>query len=218
MEALAHVSTGLTAAHFYVSRQPFRQPFTTPALPPKRGRGSDQTKERIKVTTEYLIGSKVIAEEWKIRDESLTGIGLIRPQTEQGDAWLSHGLLIAVRPRGGNNALVGTIQWLEEANNGDLHVGVRLLPGVPSAIAARAMGSEVYFPALVLLPLPPVAAPSSIVLPPGTFAPQRVVEVFRQGVDRIQLTALLESGEDFERVAFMPAGSVYVPVELEAEI
>jgi len=218
MEALAHVSTGLTAAHFYVSRQPFRQPFTSPALPPRRSRGKgDQTTERIKVTTEYLLGSKVIAEEWRIRDESLTGIGLIRPQSEQGDAWLSHGLLIAVRPRGGNNALVGTIQWLEESKTGDLHVGVRLLPGVPSAIAARVMGTEEYFPALLLLPLPPLAAPSSIVLPPGSFAPQRVIEVFRQGVDRIQLTALLESGADFERVAFMPAGSVYVPIEVEAE-
>ena len=172
--------------------------------------------DRVKVAADYLVGSKIIAEQWVIRDESLTGVGVMRPAAEQGEAQLTHGLMLAVRPRGGGSAMVGTIQWLEEAAGGDLHVGVRLLPGMPWAIAGRVLGEEEYFPALLLLPRPPLVAPSSIVLPPGTFAPQRVIEVFRQGVDRIQLTALLESGVDFERVAFMPAGSVYVPTELEA--
>jgi cyclic-di-GMP-binding protein len=215
-EALAHVSTGLPAAHFYLSRQPFRQPFAPTPLPPRRRGKIDGTADRIKAATDYLLGSNIIAEQWMVRDESLTGIGLIRPENETGDAWLTHGLLIAVRPRGGNNALVGTIQWLEEAKAGDLHVGVRLLPGVPSAIAARGFGDEEFFPAILLLPLPALATPSSIVVPPGTFAPQRVLDIFRQGINRIQLTALLEGGIDFERVAFMPAGSVYVPIEVEA--
>jgi hypothetical protein len=215
-EALAHVSTGLAAAHFYLGRQPFRQPFTPSRLPPKRRGKTDGTTDRVKVATDYLHDRKIIAEQWMVQDESITGIGLLRPQSESSSAWLTHGLLIAVRPRGGTNALVGTIQWLEESKKGDLHVGVRLLPGVPSPVAARPMGTEDFFPAILLQPLPALAAPSSIVLPPGTFAPHRVVEIFRQGVDRIELTALLESSIDFERVAFMPAGSVYVPIEVEA--
>ena len=69
-----------------------------------------------------------------------------------------------MRPRGLNNTLLGTIQWLEEARQGDIFVGVRLLPGIPAPIAARRLGVESFEPAVLLLPLPAVNAPSSILL------------------------------------------------------
>ena len=94
----------------------------------------------------------------------------------------------------------------------DHPLAAKLLPGIPTAIAARPLGDERFVPALMLGPIPNLNAPSSVILPPGSYARDRVFELFVHGIDRIQLTGLLDSGADFERVAFMPAGSGNVPI------
>ena len=215
----AHVSNGLVAAHFYLSRQPFHQP-NDPVNIPQRGvsTASEHKADRIRVATEYLQVHRIHAEQWRIQDESITGLGMMRPAVEAGDSWLCLGLLLSVRPRGLNNTLLGTIQWLEEARQGDIFVGVRLLPGIPAPIAARRMGVESFEPAVLLLPLPAVNAPSSILLVTGRFEAQTVIEIWREGIDRIHLTGLLESSGGFDRFAFMPAGSVYDPANAATEI
>ena len=197
MDQLAHASPGLIAAHFYVAKQPFAQPFNPP-MPVESG------EERVRLATSYLKEHGIRAEQWIIRDESLTGLGLVRPLGESDDSRLIHGQLITVRRRGGGGVWIGTIQWLQEAIEGDLLIGARLVPGIPVAVAARRIGEEPFFPALMLDPIPAMNAPTSLLLPAGTYAPQRVIEIFRRGVDRIQLTGVLESGGDYERVAFMP--------------
>ena len=136
----------------------------------------------------------------------VTGLGLVRPLGESDDSRLVHGQLITIRRRGGGAVWVGTIQWLQEALNGDLLVGARLVPGIPSAISIRRLGEDAFVPALLLDPIPALNAPTSLLVPFGTFAPQRVVEVHRRGIERLQLTGLLEAGGDYERVAFMPVG------------
>lgn len=212
VEALAHVSTGLVAAHFYLGREPFQQPFVPSSLPRKSSGPSDVvTAQRVRAAADYMLLNNIHAEQWIIRDESVTGLGLIRPLDESDGSRLTHGLLVSVRPRGGGAVLVGTTQWLEEGTDGDLQIGVRLIPGVPAPIAARQHGQEKFFPALLLAPLPALNAPSSILLPAGSYAPQRVIEVFQRGIDRIVLTGLLDSGSDYERAAFMPAGVGHVP-------
>lgn len=197
-EQPAHVSPGLLAAHFYVGRQPFTQPFQTPPPIP------ESADERVKAATDYLLASGIRAEQWIIRDESLTGLGLVRPLDESDDSRLVHGQLITIRRRGGGAIWVGTIQWLQEAQDGDLLIGARLVPGVPSAVAARRIGETAFFPALQLDPIPALNAPTSLIVPYGTFAAQRLLEVYHRGIDRLQLTGLLEAGADYERVAFMP--------------
>ena len=207
VEALAHVSTGLVAAHFYLGKQPFEQPFVPSSLPrPSSGPRDVVSAQRVRAAADYMLLNNIQAEQWIIRDESVTGLGLIRPLDESEGSRLTHGLLVSIRPRGGGTVLVGTTQWLEEGADGDLQIGVRLIPGVPAPIAARYIGQEKFFPALLLAPLPALNAPSSIVLPAGSYAPQRVVEIFQRGIDRIQLTGLLDAGTDHERIAYMPAG------------
>lgn len=205
VESLAHVSTGIPAAHFYLSRRPFEQPFAASALPARDTLGADTI--RVKAATDYMQANRILVEQWIVRDESLNGIGLVRPMSESERARLIHGMLVSVRPRGGGPVLVGTIQWLEEVLAGDLRVGLKLLPGVPAAIAARRLGDDPFSPALMLAPIPQLNAPSAVVLPPGSYARDRIVELFDQGLRRIQLTGLLDSGPDHQRVAFMPAGS-----------
>lgn len=196
-EQPAHVSPGLLAAHFYVGRQPFVQPFQPVSV-------GDSADERVKAATTYLMSEGIRAEQWIIRDESLTGLGLVRPLDESDDSRLVHGQLITIRRRGGGTVWIGIIQWLQEAQDGDLLVGARLIPGIPSAVAVRRVGEDVFVPAVQLEPIPALNAPSSLLVPSGTYAPQRVLEIYRRGVDRVQLTGLLEAGADCERVAFMP--------------
>lgn len=206
VQTLAHVSGGLVAAHFYFGKRPFEQPFSPTALPRRaRARGAEPAAERVRIAADYLLVNKIHTEQWIIRDESISGLGLIRPFDEIEGASLVHGILVTVRPRGGGSALLGTVQWLQEAVDGDLHVGVRLIPGVPNPIAARQLGQDKFFPALLLAPIPAMNVPSSVLLPIGSYVHGRTVEIFLRGVDRIQLTGLLEAGTDFERIAFMPA-------------
>ena len=48
--------------------------------------------------------------------------------------------------------------------------------------------------------------PPSIVISPGTYAPSRILDMFEDGKPRpIRLTALLDSGSNFERATFTAA-------------
>lgn len=203
IDTIAHVSVGIKAAHFFLSKRPFEQPVLNRA---EASSDAGAPESRIKAATEYMMMVGITAEQWIVRDESVGGLGLIRPLDEAESTRLAHGQLVSVRPRGGNTLLVGTIQWLQEAQDGDLHVGVRLVPGLPSPVAVRTNGQEKFAPALMLAPVPALNAPSSLLLPPGTYAMDRVLQVYSRDLESVQLTGLLDAGTDFERVAFVPRG------------
>ncbi len=201
IDARAHVSTGVRAAHFYVSKRPFEQPVefgaaAMTALP----------EPRIKAAADYMLSNGIAAEEWIVRDESLGGIGLVRPRDEQNKTRLAHAQLVSVRPRGGPTMLVGTIQWLQEAQDGDLHIGVRLIPGLAAPVAVRIAKAEKFQPALLIAPVTALSSPTSLLLAPGTYALERVVEVHGRVRQEVRFTGLLEHGADFERIAFLPTG------------
>ncbi|MCX7893092.1 MAG: hypothetical protein N2544_12085 [Burkholderiales bacterium] len=139
-------------------------------------------------------------ETWQLRDASIAGVGLVRPRDDTRAARLAHGELLLVRPEAGA-AMLAAVQWMQESPEGDLHVGARILPGVPEAVTARDAGSEGGgAPAIALSALPALAAPPSLVLRRGTFAPDRALELATSV--RVRLAALLESGADFERAGF----------------
>ena len=143
------------------------------------------------------------AEAWEIADESAQGFRMVRRAGKDGRRY-SHGQLLAVRPSDAKGYLLGQVRWLMAAENGDLHAGVRLLPGVPSALAVRATGLNVQDQSYVQgLALSAAAeAPPSLVLPAGWFKPKRVVEVRTEGTSRVRLLETLERGLDYERVSY----------------
>ncbi|MFN0300200.1 MAG: hypothetical protein ACKVQU_07575 [Burkholderiales bacterium] len=201
IDARAQISTGIRAAHFYLSKRPFEQPVdggasAITALP----------ESRIKAAADYMLTNGIVAEEWIVRDEGLGGIGLVRPRDEPNKTRLAHGQLVSVRPRGGPTMLVGTIQWLQEAQDGDLHIGVRLLPGLAAPVAVRVSKEEKFLPALLIAPVTALNSPTSLLLAPGAYASQRTVEVHGRHRQEVQFTGLLENGADFERIAFSPTG------------
>jgi hypothetical protein len=108
-----------------------------------------------------------------------------------------------VRPVAGGAGMLAAVQWLQEAPNGDLHVGARILPGVPEPVTARdAESGATETPAIALSALAAVAAPATIVLPRGWFRPGRVLKLAETSGGEVRLSALLEHGTDFERAGF----------------
>lgn len=206
INAVAHVSVGIQAAHFFLSKRPFEQPALEDAGEASTIAGPGEA--RIKAATEYMLMNGISAEQWVLRDESIGGMGLIRPRDEIESTRLGHGQLVSVRPRGGHTVTVGTIQWLQEAQDGDLHVGVKLVPGMPSPVAVRLEERAKFIAALMLPTVTALNAPTSLLLPLGTYALNRTLELVTNHREQVQLTGLLEVGADFERVAFVPMGRV----------
>ena len=202
LDQVAHVSTGLNASHFYIGKKTFEQPLTA-----GNTQAQKQSDLRVKAATEFLMTNGIRAEQWLIRDESMTGIGLTRPLGEADDSRLLHNQLVSIRSRGNGMVWIGTIQWMQQTVDGDLNIGARLVPGIPVAISARCVGQPKFFQALLLEPIPALNAPTSLLLPLGSYSSQGVVEIYKRGLERIRLTGLLEAGTDYERVAFMNAGA-----------
>ena len=87
-----------------------------------------------------------------------------------------------------------------------LVAGIAALPGVPQAIAARAVGehghAELYSRGFLLPAIPAVNTEQSLVLPQGWYQVGRVIEIYTDGIWRVRLNRVLQDGPDFERVSF----------------
>jgi hypothetical protein len=91
---------------------------------------------------------------------------------------------------------------------GSLSIELKSWPGTPRTVAVRPMSSafseDPPLPAIELLASPEEAA--TLVVPPRTFAPGRLLRSMEAGPERkLKLTKLLQRGADFERVAFEEA-------------
>jgi hypothetical protein len=148
-----------------------------------------------------------IIEQWQIEDQSAQGLRMVRPAA-QGGKRLAHAQLVGVRPADGKQFMLAQVRWLMAADNGDVHVGVKLIPGIPAPLAIRPTGlnvqQESWVPALALAPAPTLNSPASLVLASGLYKPKRVIEIHGDAASRVRLTEVLERGADFERVAYEP--------------
>jgi cyclic-di-GMP-binding protein len=181
-----------------------------PARTAERRRGSQAAHACIDIGVihGWLAGEPaVVPESWRVQDESALGLRLSRSAAFAGQRY-AHGQLIGVRPAETRACMLGQLRWLMIAQGGELHAGVRLLPGMPSAVAVRGTGINVqddtYSRALALNEAQALGAPACLVLAPGWFKPRRVIEMRDAGA--VRLTDVLERGLDFERVAYEPAG------------
>jgi hypothetical protein len=205
----AQVCGSFASVHFHISGKVFRQP----------GQVTDLSKrERDEIATfghaskrhddAYVQTQGEALEEWRLEDESLTGLRMVRAAGSAGGRY-THNQLIGVRPADSKSFLVGSVRWLRTDNNEALHVGMRLVPGVPRAVAARPTGinaqSEKFVPVLYCPAVAALSAPASLILPPGWYRPKRVLEVYDDSSSRILLNGVIERGSDFERVAIEPA-------------
>lgn len=150
-------------------------------------------------------------EQWQLEDESAIGLRMVCRAGTPGRR-LAHGQLVGVRAPGANAFQLAHVRWLMTDVRGELHCGLKLLPGVPQAGAVRGTGvsvaDEKFVQAFELGAVPALKAPPSLVVPPGWFKPKRVVEVVIDGMARdARLLEVLERGSDFERLAYEAASA-----------
>ncbi len=203
--AAAVASGDFAAIHYYLSGRSFSQPGDQKELS-KKQREEIATFGRVSTRQEddYSEAKGYALERWQLEDESAQGMRLTRKAADPGRRY-SHNQLVAVRPGDAKSFNLGQVRWLMSAENGDLLAGVKLLPGLPAAIAARQTGlnvQEEYVPALSLTAVPVLDSPPCLVLPLGWFKPGRVIEVFSEAAVRVRLTSIIDRGADFERVAY----------------
>ena len=209
VNAKAQVCTTLVSMHYHISGKTFRQPGHATELTRREreeiatfGHASKRQEEA------YIDAGGYVIEDWLLQEESLSGLRIARPATSAGGRY-AHTQLIAVRPADAKNFLVGVVRWLMTDAEDALHVGVRVVPGVPRAVAVRPTGinaqSEKFVPALYCPALPALTTPASLILPPGWYRPKRVLEVYGDTSELLLLSSVIERGSDFERVAIEPA-------------
>jgi hypothetical protein len=102
----------------------------------------------------------------------------------------------------------GYVTRVAQDVHGELALTLKLWPGNPRALALRPLSTAVSedppVPAVLLSETPEDKA--SLVLPPRTFSPGRVLRSLDGGPERrLRLARLLQRGTDFERVAFEEA-------------
>jgi hypothetical protein len=146
-------------------------------------------------------------EDWKIEEDSAQGLRLVRSAAAGGKRY-AHGQLVVVRPSDATAFILGQVRWLMGAASGDLHAGIKLMPGIPRATSVRPIGlnekTERPMPALSLGPVPALKSPATLVLPSGWFRPKRMLEIQGETPVTVRLTEVVERGLDFERVAYEP--------------
>lgn len=207
----AQVCTRIADVHYHLTGQPFRQPVETTDLSKKQreeiatfGRVSTRDKDN------YVAAQTAALENWNVRDESLAGFCLERPDGA-GDSRFMHQQLVAVRPSDAKTFVLCTVRWLSVSVNYELHLGARAMPGVPQGIAIRSPGinvfSEKFVQALALPAVPALQISATLVIPSGWFRPKRLIEIRGDKSQQVLLSALLERGSDFERCTFETADS-----------
>jgi hypothetical protein len=202
----AEVCTEMGGIHYYISGRVFKAPTQQSELTQKQREeiatfGHVVTRE----AEDYSAQQGFLVENWQLQDESAQGMRLVRRAAEKGKR-LSHGQLIGIRPKNGEQFMVGQVRWLMQGEKGDLHAGVKLLPGLPNAISVRPTGlnitEESWIPALYLAAVPALEEPASIIVPSGWYKPKRIIEIHMDSPAKAMLTKVIERGGDFERVAY----------------
>lgn len=197
-EESASVCFGISTIHLHVSGRAFRQP----------GELSSREKQdldtygyiaRVESTTNRKDAGTL--ETWQITNYSVSGF-MCMLRDPHGEGRVSHNQLIAVRRADGQHFSLGIVQWLRIEENNELCCGVRLLPGIPQAVAVRpsnfnTASSNQYERALLLPEAPTPPTPASLILPVGWFQSGRFVEVDRK--QTAKMLNLLEKGTDFDR-------------------
>jgi hypothetical protein len=210
VSAKAKACSTLVSMHFHISgNKTFRQPGHATQLT-RRERDEIATFGHTSTRLEdaFVEAGGYATEDWQLQEESLSGLRIVRP-VASGSARYTHAQLIAVRPADANNFLLGVVRWIKTDDNGDVQIGVRVIPGIPRAVAVRATGlnaqKEKFVPALYCPALAALSAPASLILPLGWYRPKRILEVYSDSSELLLLSAVLERGSDFERVAIEPA-------------
>jgi hypothetical protein len=200
----ARVCVEFEAIHRQLAGSGARRPVEAKEMT-RQQRQELETLGHIRTATQPQEAASADIEEWKIVDDSAQGLRMVRA-AGVGAKRYAHGQLVAVRTGDAKGYTLGQVRWLMVAVNGELHAGVKLIPGIAVATTVRptALNEKNVrpFPALSLGALPAAQSPASLVLPAASFKPKRMLEVALDKPVNVRLIEILERGVDFERVVY----------------
>ena len=200
------VVSGLTGIHFHVSGKLFREPGSTSTM--TRQHATElATFGRLSTAEEEDRAARDFApESWHLIDQSAGGLRIARdagpPQRRIGA-----GQLIALKGQSDESFLLAMTRWMVAVGQGGVHAGIMWIPGAPLGAIARTMelaGRETFERAFVLPEIERLKVPASIILPLNSFRGPREIELINPTLGRLRLTALMQRGQDFDRVLFEP--------------
>jgi hypothetical protein len=201
---------GVEAIHYYVSgHQGFRPPGSTTADELRRQREQlalyDTVSSRFNDSHSqdqgYRMESWSAVEDWGLFDHAEHGLCLTRSLATAGGR-LGIGQLVAAQPAVSSQMLLGRVRWTQQRD--DLLVaGIELLPGRPQPVAVRRTGvlasTETYQRGFLLTDAPNDQAAVALILPPGYYKPERIIEVWTaMATRRFKLLVMVECGIDYE--------------------
>lgn len=196
------ISGTIAAMHFNISGKPFAPP---DAGLSSRARFEMAGFDRVDGPTvgEASVRSRTL-ETWTVINQSTTGI-LGKCNNPSNTTRLTHNQMLGlVAPNG--KTFLGVAQRLVIEGNGSILLGFQLLRTKAQAVAARVSNIDKPYDRALLLDSGAGNEPPSIVVSPGTYAPSRILDMFEDGRPRpIRLTALLDSGSNFERATYTAA-------------
>src|SRR5258706_5346102 len=178
----AEACSELPAIHYYITGRSFHQPGEQKELSQKQ-RDEIATFGRVSTRDEddYSQAHGFALERWQVADESAQRLHIVRLAADPGRRY-TYGQLTLAPLSNAKSFMLGQLRWLMAAENGDLHAGMRLLPGLPSGTAVRPTGLNVpvekYVQALTLSAVQALGAPPTLVLPVGWYKPGRGIEIF----------------------------------------
>ena len=204
----AQMCYGIESCFAYIANKPFKQQ-DKGASGDILSRKQIQAFGRVLPDTDRhdLSGRGFALETWQIENESILGARLLRE--ESMGIRLGPNQLVAVCPSNANAFMLGAVSWVKVAQTGQLHAGVRYLPGLPQPVAIKATGinlavSDKSVAALLLPAVPALRTPASLIAPRDWFKPGRVVEIVQTDKVKfnVKMELSVEKGSDFERISF----------------
>ena len=206
---ITKLCTGFEDMHYYISGKEFEQPENVNAYSRRdyeslfAFRHQEDPSQMLQFRQEQLPYS---VDSWEVVNQSANGFRLVRSISGKK---MVHGQLLAICPHDGERFFLAQTTWLMQEKGGGLIAGVKALPGIPSAIAARPLEptqgqSGKYERAFLLPDIPSHGIEATLVLPQGWFRPARVIELHSSdGTTQIKLQHIIDDGPDFERVSFV---------------
>lgn len=158
-------------------------------------------------TRPETVATGYTVEDWRIVDDSPTGLRLGRRATSDG-ARVGNGMLLAVRPDNASAFMLAHVCWAM-ASGGDLQMGISMLAGTPQTVdLLRAPdGSGEHEGRGLLVPaVERIGQPECVALPSGWYRKSRDIMLSGGGGKRrVRLVESLERGADFDLARIEPA-------------
>lgn len=198
------ISSSLASMHFHLTGKAFRQPGGE--LTAAERQRLDTFGSLSEAGEQALVSQRSAAvETWVIVNQSLSGF-LGTTNKKDIVSRISHFQLVGIQPPAKKVMYVGIVQRLIVEESGPVWIGLRIIMGAPQAVSARiADGSAKYERALLMPQDAARKIPASILLLPGWYQANRVLNLQAGKAQKIRLQALIDRGANFERATYIAA-------------